>query len=93
MFIRVIVSILLIFPLGIIMGMPFPLGITITDQTSKALIPWAWGINGYATVIGSVLCVILALMYGFIAVVVAACCIYLIGFIAMIFLLVIVNYI
>ncbi|MBD3305730.1 hypothetical protein GF339_05065 [candidate division KSB3 bacterium] len=77
--VRVFISILLITPLGLLMGMPFPLGITLTNQVSNRLIPWVWGINGYATVIGSVLCVILALSFGFKVVMLIACGIYLIG--------------
>ncbi len=77
--VRVFVSIVLIAPLGILMGMPFPLGITLTNRVAKRLIPWVWGINGYATVIGSVLCVILALSFGFNVVLFIACATYLIG--------------
>ncbi len=77
--VRMLVSVLLIFPLGMMMGMPFPLGITMTNMVSQRLIPWVWGINGYATVIGSVLCVILALSFGFQAVIFIACGIYLFG--------------
>lgn len=80
--VRILVSILLIVPLGILMGMPFPLGITLTNRVSQRLIPWVWGINGYATVIGSVLCVILALSFGFKAAIFMACGIYLAGLIA-----------
>ncbi|PID57431.1 hypothetical protein CSB45_07890 [candidate division KSB3 bacterium] len=77
---RILISILMIFPLGLVMGMPFPLGITLVNHSSnQRLIPWVWGINGYATVIGSVLCVILALSFGFKAVIYFACAIYLFG--------------
>jgi hypothetical protein len=81
--VRIIVSITLIFPLGLLMGMPFPLGITFTNQISQRLIPWVWGINGYATVIGSVSCVILALSFGFKAAILGACGIYLVGLAAL----------
>jgi len=77
------VSILLLAPLGLLMGMPFPLGITLTNQVSQRLIPWVWGLNGYATVIGSVLCVILALSFGFKVVIFIACGIYLTVLVAM----------
>jgi hypothetical protein len=77
--IRVLVAILLIAPLALVMGMPFPLGITLTNRISSPLIPWVWAINGYATVIGSVLCVILALVFGFKVVIFIACGIYLAG--------------
>ncbi len=79
MAVRIFVSIILITPLGLLMGMPFPLGITLTNRIAQGLIPWVWGINGYATVIGSVLCVILALMFGFKAVMFIACGVYLAG--------------
>lgn len=82
MLVRILVSIGLLVPLGLLMGMPFPLGITLTNRVSKRLIPWVWGINGYATVIGSVLCVILALSFGFKAAIFIACAIYLIGLLA-----------
>ena len=77
--IRVLVSIALITPLGILMGMPFPLGSTLTNRVATRLIPWMWGINGYTTVIGSVLWVILALSFGFNVVMYITCGIYLIG--------------
>ena len=80
MTVRILVSIFMLFPLGLFMGMPFPLGVTLANNSSnQRLIPWVWGINGYATVIGSVLCVILALSFGFKAVIYFACGIYLIG--------------
>ena len=77
--VRIFVSVALIFPLGMLMGMPFPLGITFANHISPRLIPWSWGINGYATVIGSVICVILALSFGFKFAILVACGIYLVG--------------
>ena len=79
--VRYMISIALLAPLGVLMGMPFPLGIRILDQVSPQLIPWAWGINGYMTVVGSVLSVILAMTLGFNAVLLAAAAIYLFGLI------------
>ena len=48
---RYVFSILLIAPLGFCMGMPFPMALARISQTTPALIPWAWGINGCASVI------------------------------------------
>jgi spermidine synthase len=62
---RIALSVLFIFPAGFFMGMPFPLGLSWTSKSFPSFVPWAWGINGYATVIGSVLSVILALHFGF----------------------------
>jgi hypothetical protein len=44
-----------------------------------------WGVNGYATVIGSVLCVILALSFGFKVAIFIACGVYLAGLVAILF--------
>nr|MBP8292173.1 hypothetical protein [Caldilineaceae bacterium] len=43
---RVLVSVLLIAPLGLLMGMPMPLGIAALGHDRPELIPWMWGING-----------------------------------------------
>ena len=62
---RVIFAILLIMPVGILLGMPFPAGMEILGRRAHSLIPWAWGVNGFATVIGSVAGIILSMMNGF----------------------------
>jgi hypothetical protein len=64
-FIRYIISILLIVPLGFCMGMPFPMALARIGQTTPALIPWAWGINGCASVIGAILATLVAMQSGF----------------------------
>src|SRR5208337_855973 len=61
----ILVSFLLIFPLGFFLGMPFPIGVlAITDQPRGA-IAWAWGMNGLFTVIGGLTSVIVSLEVGF----------------------------
>jgi predicted membrane-bound spermidine synthase len=62
---RIGVSAALLLPLGLLLGLPFPLGLDRLGRSQPRLIPWAWGINGYATVLGSTLAVILALAGGF----------------------------
>ena len=47
------------------MGMPFPLGLKIVDQSKKSNVPWAWGINGCVSVISTSLAVIIAVEMGF----------------------------
>ena len=69
---RVLLSILLIAPLAFCMGMPFPLGLAQLGQHAPELMPWAWGINGCASVISTVLATLLAMHYGFTAVVACA---------------------
>ncbi|MCE1248066.1 MAG: hypothetical protein LWY06_15605 [Firmicutes bacterium] len=62
---RVIISVLLISPFGIFMGMPFPTGLRTLGEDNSTLIPWAWGVNGAASVLGSVLAMIVAQASGF----------------------------
>ena len=63
--IRVIFTLIIVGPMGFLMGMPFPLGIRLLSQANNELINWAWAINGCASVIGSILPIIMALNFGF----------------------------
>ena len=54
----------LIAPLATLMGMPFPRAMARLRSTAPALLPWAWGINGCASVIGAVLATLLAIHLG-----------------------------
>ena len=69
---RILLSIVLIAPLGFCMGMPFPLGLSALATGPPSLIPWAWGINGCASVISAVLATLLAIHFGFNAVILLA---------------------
>ena len=50
------------------MGLPSPLGLGRVSDGAPALVPWAWGINGCASVVAAVLASLLAMHVGFIAV-------------------------
>ncbi|MBM3705234.1 MAG: hypothetical protein FJW66_01780 [Actinobacteria bacterium] len=63
--VRIFYTVLFIFPLGFFMGMPFPAGIEKAGLGRKEIIPWLWGINGCASVIGSISAVILSIHFGF----------------------------
>jgi spermidine synthase len=62
---RIVVAILLIAPLGLVMGMPFPSGLRRTGSGSLPAPPFYWGLNGIMSVIGSITTVFVALMAGF----------------------------
>ena len=76
---KIVVSIGLIAPLAFFMGMPFPLGIEWLQRHHPDLIAWAWGINGYASVVSAILATCLAITFGFNVVILLAVGIYLIG--------------
>ena len=62
---RAAVAVLILTPLAIIMGMPFPLGLRLLNLKRPADIPWAWGINGCLSVVGAVVATILAVELGY----------------------------
>lgn len=55
----------MLYPLGFLMGMPFPTGLKISKQIFERDVGWMWGINGVASVLGSVLAVVVAVLLGF----------------------------
>ena len=65
---RVAMAILALAPIGFLMGMPFAGGLRVVEAQEPALVPWAWAINGSFSVISSVLAVMIALSWGFSAV-------------------------
>lgn len=73
---RILVAALLIAPLALCMGMPFPLGLAQAGALDGRLIPWAWGINGCASVVSPILANLLAIHVGFAAVVAMAALLY-----------------
>ena len=73
---RILISVLLIAPLAFFMGMPFPLGLRRVAERAPDFVPWAWGINGFASVVSAVLATLLAIHFGFTVVIVIAMIIY-----------------
>ena len=70
--VKILLSIALIAPLGFCMGMPFPIGLSSLATGPSALTAWAWGINGCASVISAILATLLAIHFGFNAVILLA---------------------
>jgi spermidine synthase len=69
--VRVIVSLIVLAPLGLILGMFMPLGLSRVAGLSRhpdEYVAWSWAINGFFSVIGSVLTTILSMSFGFSAV-------------------------
>jgi len=80
---RIAISLLLVAPLGFVLGMPFPLGLRLAMRRSSALGSWAWGVNGFFTVIGTVLALMLGMMIGFRMVLLLASACYVGGLLAL----------
>ncbi len=67
---RAALTVLGLAPLGMAMGMPFPRLLGKLQDEAPALMPWAWGVNGALSVVASVLAALMALSWGFRAVLV-----------------------
>ncbi|MEK6707652.1 MAG: SAM-dependent methyltransferase [Pseudomonadota bacterium] len=73
---KIVISVVLIAPLAVCMGIPFPTGMMRLAGTGQDTIPWAWAINGCASVVGAVLATLLAIHLGFSVVILLAVLIY-----------------
>ena len=62
--VRIGAALAILFPVGFVMGMAFPLGMRIASATVEPVTPWLWGINGAMSVFASVLAVAIAMNYG-----------------------------
>lgn len=58
---RMMLSVLIIAPLALLMGMPFPTGLRQLSAHGAELVPWAWGMNGVFSVVGSTLVIVISM--------------------------------
>jgi SAM-dependent methyltransferase len=64
---KLVISALLLAPLGFAMGMPFPGGLRALAASHDATgnpIEWAWAMNAASSVLGSVLAIVIAIQFG-----------------------------
>jgi hypothetical protein len=84
--VRVAVTIAVIAPMGLCLGAFMPLGLRsvarITTR-SREYVAWAWAVNGFFSVIASVLSTILAMVVGFRVLLLLALAIYMVGALAL----------
>jgi hypothetical protein len=87
---RLMVSAVLLIPLGFVMGMPFPTGLRALvaapapefpsgASASNNAVEWAWAMNAAASVLGSVLAMVIAIRFGLNATLACAAGAYLLG--------------
>jgi len=60
---RAMITAVVLFPLGFLMGFPFPLGVRAVREDET--VPWMFAVNSAASVLGSVAAVTIALAFGF----------------------------
>ena len=62
---RIPVAVVLVFLPGLLMGALMPNGVRAANDLGTGTVAWAWGLNGAAGVVGSVLAVTVSMNYGF----------------------------
>ena len=83
--IRVITALIVLAPLGLALGMFMPFGLAAVARLTpfgEEYVAWSWAVNGFFSVIGSVLTTIMAMTFGFHAVQTLALAIYLVAAVA-----------
>jgi hypothetical protein len=62
---RLVMTVVLIGPIAFLMGIPFPVALRQIEHRTTVLVPWAWGVNGFASVLASPAAIALAMQWGF----------------------------
>jgi spermidine synthase len=82
LWLRGMIVVALVMPIGVCLGMFFPAGLDRLKTDNPAFIPWAWGVNGVFSVLAPILAVALSITWGISALLITALPVYLIvGFV------------
>ncbi len=63
--VRIGIALVLLAPLGFLMGIGFPRGVASLGAARPSRLPLAWGVNGFTSVVGAILAPMIALSWGF----------------------------
>ncbi len=74
--VRMLCGVVMIAPLAFFMGMPFPIGVLGLSETNAAAISWAWALNGFFTVLGGYLAIVISIFSSFTVVLIFAMMVY-----------------
>jgi hypothetical protein len=77
--VKIALSGVLLIPLGLAMGMPFPTGLGMLSSSKTGMVEWAWAVNAAATVLGSVSAIVIAIHFGLTATLLCGAVAYLIA--------------
>ncbi len=83
---RLLAAVLSLGPIGFLLGQPLPGGIRLLEERGAGWIPWAWAVNGCASVLSSILAVLGAVTWGFSRVLLAGALTYLLAWVIILFL-------
>ncbi len=62
--VKALVTVVLIAPVGFLMGIPFPSGLLRLEQVMPQSVRWAWALNAAASVLGSGGAIVIAIYFG-----------------------------
>ncbi len=62
---RAAITMAVLTPLGFVMGMPFPLAMRILKPEAAGMVPWAWAINGWMSVVASLGTILVSRLAGY----------------------------
>jgi hypothetical protein len=79
---RAAITLLGLFPVGILLGLPFPTAVKALEKLNPNFIAWAWGVNGVTSVLASIVAIVVAMRMGFTTVVFMAAATYLLGLVS-----------
>jgi len=74
---KIVLLALVTLPLGVAMGVPFPVGLKIAGGRARTLVAYGLGVNGFASVVASLVAVPVAMFSGFATVTLVAIALYL----------------
>jgi MFS family permease len=83
---RATIAFAVLAPLGVCLGSFIPLGVRAVSELTtlqREYVAWAWAVNGFASVIGSVLATIVAMTYGFGVLLVLGLAMYVVALVAL----------
>jgi spermidine synthase len=80
---RIVLAVLLVAAPGLLMGMLLPTGVRTAGALGPAVVPWAWGLNGAGSVVGSIGAILLSMNFGFTAALVVGIGVYAFGAVAL----------
>ena len=79
MYPRMVVAVLIVLPVGVFMGMPFPKG----ALRVRSLIDWGFAVNGAASVVGATMILLVAMTWGFTVALLLGAALYLLAWLLM----------
>ncbi len=80
---KLLFTFFVLLPPGLLMGIPFPLGLSLLTRDNPRLVPWAWAVNGCFSVLAPILAVMFAVAAGFRTVMISGAMIYLLAFLSL----------